>query len=150
MLCSVQWPFQKGMYANYSLLFECIDTICNWFSLSIKKYNDLISKYETILVDFINVTMNTQKALGSIAPNQIWSDNILAKNVFSMHPTGKLKSLDNRRDKLTPGVKILHVWMIKTLGEFLLYNSRRLFEQDIEALVTKRICITNSENVRNT
>ena len=37
------------------------------FSLSVKKYGSLISEYETILVDFINVTVNRQKSLGFLA-----------------------------------------------------------------------------------
>ena len=74
-----------------------------YFSLSVTKYDDLVRQYETILVDYINNTMNKAKALGSIAPTQSESDSLAAKNMFAKDPTSKIRSLDSERIKLTAG-----------------------------------------------
>jgi hypothetical protein len=119
------------------------------FNLSVTKYDELVRQYKTILVDYVNTTMNKAKALGSIAPTQSESDNVATKNVFAMDPTSKLKSLHSERNKLISGAKILHSWMTETLDELLLYNSRRLLAPNIKALITKRIRISSVKNLKD-
>lgn len=43
------------------------------------KYDELVRQYETKLVDYINLTMNRAKALGTIARTQSETDNVSAK-----------------------------------------------------------------------
>ena len=119
------------------------------FSLSVTKHNEPVRQYKTILVDYINLTMNKVKALDTIAPTQSETDNVSAKNIFAKDPRSKLRLLDDQREQLTAGAKIIHSWRTETLDKFLLYNSRRLLAPDIKALITKRIRISNIKKLKN-
>ena len=119
------------------------------FSLSIRKYDELIKQYKTTLVDCINLTMNKAKALGTVAPIQNEIDKVSANNLFSKDQMSKIQTLDDQRKNLTAGAKILHTWMAETLDELLLHNLRRLLAPDIKAIITKRIRIASVKNLKD-
>lgn len=89
-----------------------------YFSLLITKYDQLVRQYETILVNYINLTMNKAKALGTIAPTQLESNTIAAKTMCAKDPTSKIKLLVSQRAQLTAEAKILHSWITETLETF--------------------------------